>query len=333
MNIYDIARLAGVSTATVSRVLNGNKRVGEETKKAVLNVIQEMNYQPSAIARGLSLKTMNMIGILAADCQSVFLSMAIHHLENFLRDKAYTTLLCCTGYEYEEKKNRVNFLLSKNVDAIIMIGSGYVYRDDEKNEYIREAADKVPVILINAFVQHPNVYSIACDDRRAVNEATEWLYRTGSQNVLFCYNQETYSGLCKLAGFHEAARHNGKDWQNFSLKIPNELQSVSAIADFLMRRFPEAVPFDALIASDDNLAIGVMKFAKRREIDIPTQLRLVGFNNSYIAQLCDPELTSIDNQLEKMCRFCIDMLEIILESEESVHNRIVSAKLIQRGTT
>lgn len=86
MTIYDIAKLAGVSTATVSRVLNGGKSVSEETRQAVMHVIRQNDYQPSAIARGLSLKTMNMIGILAADCQSVFLSMAIHHLENFLRD-------------------------------------------------------------------------------------------------------------------------------------------------------------------------------------------------------------------------------------------------------
>ena len=86
MTIYDIAKLAGVSTATVSRVLNGGKSVSEETRQAVMHVIRQNDYQPSAIARGLSLKTMSMIGILAADCQSVFLSMAIHHLENFLRD-------------------------------------------------------------------------------------------------------------------------------------------------------------------------------------------------------------------------------------------------------
>lgn len=332
MTIYDIARLAGVSTATVSRVLNGNKRVSEETRKAVLDVIRETDYQPSAIARGLSLKSMNMIGILAADCQSVFLSMAIHHLENFLRDKAYGTLLCCTGYGYEEKKERVNFLLSKNVDAIILVGSGYVYSEDSQNDYIREAANKVPVILLNAFIQHPNIYSVACDDRRAVNEATEWLYRTGSQNVLFFYNQETYSGICKLAGFHEAARRNGKDWQNYSLKIPNELQSVPAIAEFLGQRFPGKVSFDALIAADDNLAIGAMKFAKWKGLAVPTQLRVVGFNNSYIAQLCEPELTSIDNRLEEMCRLGVDMLEKILETEESIHNRIISAKLVRRGT-
>lgn len=332
MTIYDIAKLAGVSTATVSRVLNGGKSVSEETRQAVMHVIRQNGYQPSAIARGLSLKTMNMIGILAADCQSVFLSMAIHHLENFLRDKSYGTLLCCTGYDYQQKKNRVSFLLSKNVDAIILVGSGYVYKEDVMNDYIREAANKVPVILINAFLQHPNIYSIACDDRRAVSEAAEWLYRTGSENVLFFYNQETYSGICKLAGFHETARRHDKDWQNSSLKIPNEVQNVSAIVDFLSARYPDAFPFDAIITADDNLAVGALKFAKLRGLKVPEQLRVIGFNNSSIAQICEPELTSIDNRLEEMCRLCVDMLEKVLESGENVHNRILSAKLVHRGT-
>ena len=332
MTIYDIAKLANVSTATVSRVLNGSKHVNEGTRNVVLEVIRKNNYQPSAIARGLSLRSMNMIGILAADCQSMFLATAIHHLEDFLRDKAYSTLLCCTGYTYEAKKERLRFLLAKNVDAVILVGSCYVYKDDEKNNYIREAANKVPVILINAFIQHPNIYSVACDDRRAIHEAAEWLYRTGTQDALFFYNQETYSGICKLAGFHEAARHFGRDWQKYSLKIPNEIHHVHEIADYIHRAYAAGLHFDAVIAADDNLATGVMKFAKKAGLRIPADLRVVGFNNSAIAEYCEPELTSIDNHLEQMCRICVNTLDSVLDKSETVHNVVLSAQLIHRGT-
>ena len=175
MNIYDISKEANVSTATVSRVLNGNAKVSEKTRAAVMEVIERHGYQPSALARGLSLKSMSMIGIMAADCKAPFLALAIHYLEDFLRDKNYSTVLCCTGYELENKKKRLEFLLTKNVDAVILVGSGFVDCDDFLNQYIRDAADKIPVMLINASMSYPNIYSVACDDRKAIYEAMQWL--------------------------------------------------------------------------------------------------------------------------------------------------------------
>lgn len=332
MTIYDISKEANVSTATVSRVLNGSANVNEKTRNAVLEVIQRFGYQPSAFARGLTLKSMKMVGILAADCQAPFLAQAVHHLEDFLREKQYCTLLCCTGYASENKRARMDFLLARNVDAVILVGSGYVERDDSLNDYIRKAADKVPVILINANLTYPNIYSFACDDRKAVYEATEWLYRTGSEEVLFLYNQTSYSGIRKLAGFHEAARYYDKDWQKYSVLCPNEIKDVHAIADFVEQVHKQGLVFDAVVTADDNLGIGVIKYAKRMKIAIPDELRVIGFNNSSIVQYCEPELSSIDNQLEALCRSSTDALVDILENNATPHNVFLSAKLVHRGS-
>ena len=333
MTIYDIAKAAHVSTATVSRVINESPNVNNATREAVLAVIEQYGYQPSAIARGLSRKSMNMIGILVADCQSIYLSQAVHYLEAFLREKEFGTLLCCTGYTYEGKKERVSFLLSKNVDAIVLVGSGYVYREDEKCNYIRDAAKKVPVILINAFLQDPNIYCYACDDRKAVYEATEWLYRTGSENVLFLYNQETYSGICKLAGFHEAARYYGKDWKKYSVLYPSGVHSVYEVADYMDELNRKGVFFDAVITAEDHLAVGCVKYAKRHNISIPEELRIIGYNNSAIAEYCSPELSSVDNRLEELCRLSVDALEEVLEHHESPHNVVLAGRVVKRETT
>lgn len=333
MNIYDISKEAKVSTATVSRVLNGNAKVSEKTRAKVMEVIQRHGYQPSALARGLSLKSMSMIGIMAADCKAPFLALSIHYLEDFLRDKNYSTMLCCTGYEWENKKKRLEFLLAKNVDAVILVGSGFVDSDDSMNQYIRDAADKVPVMLINASMSYPNIYSVACDDRKAVYEATEWLYRSGSENVLFIYNQTSYSGIRKLAGFHEAARTYGKDWNRYSVFCPNELVNVHNIADFVDRVYQRDLPFDAVVTADDNLAAGVLKFARRREIKVPEELRVIGFNNSYITEYCQPELTSIDNRLEELCKISVDAIADLLEHHIIPHNEMLSARLVEREST
>ena len=333
MNIYDISKEANVSTATVSRVLNGNAKVSEKTRAAVMEVIERHGYQPSALARGLSLKSMSMIGIMAADCKAPFLALAIHYLEDFLRDKNYSTVLCCTGYELENKKKRLEFLLTKNVDAVILVGSGFVDCDDFLNQYIRDAADKIPVMLINASMSYPNIYSVACDDRKAIYEATQWLYRTGSENVLFVYNQKSYSGIRKLAGFHEAARTYDKDWDGYSIYCPNEITNVHDIADFIEAIYKSGLKFDAGVTADDNLAAGVVKFSKRMSIPVPEKLRVIGFNNSYITEYCEPELSSIDNRLEDLCRICVDATAGLLEDNNIPHNEMLSAKLVLRGST
>ena len=104
MTIYDISKMAGVSIATVSRVLNGNTNVTPKTKKKVLDIIEQSGYTPNAFARGLGLNSMNTIGILCADSSDLYLAKAIYHIERNLRAGGYNSILCCTGYDLENKK-------------------------------------------------------------------------------------------------------------------------------------------------------------------------------------------------------------------------------------
>ena len=104
MTIYDISEKAGVSIATVSRVLNGSSNVSEKTKKKVLDVIHQYEYTPNAFARGLGLNSMNTIGLLCADSSDLYLAKAIYYIEQLLRQNGYDSILCCSGYELESKK-------------------------------------------------------------------------------------------------------------------------------------------------------------------------------------------------------------------------------------
>ena len=104
MNIYDISQLAGVSIATVSRVINGSDRVSARTRQKVLRVIEENGYTPNAFARGLGLNTMHSVGLLCADSSDPYLAQAVYNLEQELRLNGYDCLLCCTGYARETKE-------------------------------------------------------------------------------------------------------------------------------------------------------------------------------------------------------------------------------------
>ena len=146
MNIYDISEKAGVSIATVSRVLNNSSSVSEKTRQKVLSVMADSGYTPNVFARGLGLDTMKTIGILCADSSDLYLAKAVYHLEQLLRENSYDAILCCTGYDVEHKKNCMELLLSKRVDGVILCGSNFLHDKNEDNEYIRQAAQHIPVM-------------------------------------------------------------------------------------------------------------------------------------------------------------------------------------------
>lgn len=204
MTIYDISEKAGVSIATVSRVLNGSSNVSEKTKKKVLDVINQYEYTPNAFARGLGLNTMKTIGIMCADSSDLYLAKAIYYIEQKLRSNGYDSILCCTGYELDAKVAAMNLLITKKVDGIVLVGSNFIYEKDADNHYIIEAAAQIPVMLLNAALDAPNVYSIVSDDFNSMYDATLQMLSTGVKDIVYFYNSTSYSGKKKLAGYRAA---------------------------------------------------------------------------------------------------------------------------------
>lgn len=332
MNIYDISEKAGVSIATVSRVINGNSYVSEKTKNKVLTVIEECGYTPNAFARGLGLNTMKTVGIMCADSSDPYIASAIFYIEQELRRNNYDALLCCTGYEVEEKEKYMNLLLSKRTDAIILVGSNFVEADDEKNHYIKEASKTVPIMIINGALGGENIYCALCDDYHATYEATRALQSSGCRNVLYLYNAKSYSGNKKLSGYLAAVELDNK-----TRKKDEYIQfingSIPDVKNQLTSLYKKGLVFDAIVTSDDSLAIGALKFAKENNLAVPEQLSIIGYNNSIISQCSDPELTSIDNKLEAVCSNSIATLMGVFRGQEVPLKTVFSAEIIHRDTT
>lgn len=334
MTIYDISEKAGVSIATVSRVLNGSTNVSEKTKKKVLDVIQEYDYTPNAFARGLGLNSMNLIGLLCADSSDIYLAKAVYFIEQLLRQNGYDSILCCSGYELESKKKAMNLLISKKVDSIICIGSNYVYETEEDNRYIADAATQVPVMLLNAALEVPNVYSIVSDDYTSMYEATTQLIESGVKDVLYFYNSTSYSGKRKLSGYRAAMEeHNLLKSGNLMQFYSGSHEDVHAMADQLLKAHQKGLKFNAVIAADDNLATAALKYAQLANLQVPEQLSVIGYNNSLLATCCSPELTSIDNKLETLCQHLITTLMGVLGGNEMPKKTVFSGELITRETT
>ncbi len=350
MNIYDIASQAGVSIATVSRVLNGSDKVSPRTRARVLEIIERSGYTPNIFAQGLGIGTIHAVGILVPDISDLFMADSVAFLERLLRARGYSSLLATSGFERESKEQQVQMLLSKKVDALILVGSTYAGAgvDPEETGYIRRAAEQIPVFLINGQVEGENIFSCVCDDYAAMYSITSQLIGRGHRRFLFLTDSGSYSALQKRAGHEDALRDAGiTPDPALSLRMPNRIHPVR---DQLLERTSERTPgdvsgsadaspeaplrFDAVIATDDGMAVGAVKYAAARGLHLPDDLEIVGYNNSSLSVACEPELTSIDNLLSEMCEKTVHHLHEYLSGDHDQPRQVrLGWRLVERGTT
>ena len=333
MTIYDISKKAGVSIATVSRVLNGSVKVRPATRKKVMDIIEKYDYTPNAFARGMGLHSLKTVGILCADSSDLFLAKAVYYLQQELQANDYESILCCTGFNLDIKKNYLDLILSKKVDGIILVGSNLIGTTEEENQYIKDVSTQIPIMLLNAAFDYPNVYSTLCDDYTAMAEVASSMIEAGITDILYLYNSNSYSGAKKLGGFEAAMKeHHIADYEKRIYFYDGDPQRVKDISRF-MEPIYEKTPFQGVIAADDALAIGAIKSAQQRGIRIPEELSVIGYNNSMLTCCCTPELTSVDNRLETQTHQLVQTLLGVLSGEEMPKQSVFSGKLIKRGTT
>lgn len=328
MNIYDIASKAGVSIATVSRVLNGKGNVSEKTKDHVLKIIEEMGYTPNIFARGLGLNSIKMVGILCSDVSDIYYATAVSTIEKELRQGGYDSLLCCTGDNIEDRKKSIDLLLSKRVDAIILVGSTFKEKSD--NSHILDAAQTVPFVMINDFIDAPNIYGIVCDDFNAVRENTTVFLEQGLRRIAYLYDADTYSGALKLSGFRAAfTQLNTLSDPELIVRCAHSPESAKEHT----LRLLQSRRLEAVVTSDDCLAVGALQAAVSAGLHIPHDIQIIGFNNSLLSRCSNPALTSIDNKVELLSVTAVRTL-IDVFAHKNVSNKIVlSAELVKRSTT
>ncbi|MGL5437333.1 MAG: LacI family DNA-binding transcriptional regulator [Lachnospiraceae bacterium] len=331
MNIYDVSHKAGVSIATVSRVINGNANVSEKTREKVLAVMDELGYTPNVFARGLGLGTIQTIGIMCTDSSDPYLAHAIYYLERELRSNGYDSILCCTGTSLETKQKYINLLLSKKVDAIILAGSKSFEMRARDNAYIIEASADIPIMLLNGYLEGENIYSTVCDDRSATHKATSLLIANGCRNILYLYTSHSYSGVNKMQGYKDALNGNGLPIRDTYIhQCPKD---ILAARDLLLNVHEAGLKFDAVLTSDDSLAVGAVKYAHMTGRHIPDELSIVGYNNFNYSICTDPELTTIDSKVEALCTTTVNTLMGVFNGSNVPAKTTIAADLIKRATT
>lgn len=330
MNIYDIAKLAGVSIATVSRVVNDSPKVSEKTKQKVREVMEEQNYIPNVFARGLGLNSMKTIGVVCPKVSDEYMARAVSYLESQLRAHGYDCILYCSGYEHDHKVNTIRLVLQKRIDALVLVGSNYAGESEDSDlTYLYEAAQSVPIFLINGYIRNPGIYCFLANEYQIVYDTVTDMIHKGKSQILFLRDSNSYSALEKLRGYEDALLDAG-------LSIDKKLKVFSPNVIFKTRdilRKKELSHIDAVIGTDDGLAVGAIKYLREKGIAIPDDVWVIGFNDSELAMCCEPELTSIDNKVKQLCKEAVDSMMQLLQGEPIKHKTKVDCELVKRGST
>ncbi|MEF2277247.1 substrate-binding domain-containing protein [Deinococcus sp. YIM 134068] len=302
--IKDVARRAGVSTATVSRVLNGGHWVAGETRTAVLQAVQELNYKPNAVARSLMSAQTKTLAILFPNVSDMFSGTVLGGVEDAAHSRGFSVIVCKTGGGHERTLAYLQLLAEKRVDGIIFA-----------SEVLREAyADfigqlRIPLVVLSGESVRPEIPTVRCDDRQAAYAGASYLIGQGHENIGLLYGgaHETPEQSGRLEGFHEAHRDHG---------LAVEPSRVLCLEGFAFKDgqvggaalLRQGGPLTAIFASSDELALGVMSAAYARGLRVPDDLSVMGFDDLPLAEMSLPPLTTVRQPLYGMGRRAATML-------------------------
>lgn len=329
MNIYDIAKEAGVSISTVSRVLNNKGKVKNETQIKIEKVLKKYNYTPSAIARGLVIKSMKTIGIMAIDIRIPHHATIAYIIEQEFSNNEYGVIMCNAGNSMKEADKYIKILIKKQVDGIVFIGS--VFNEIMKKPDILTYLKDVPVVLANGELDIPNAYSVLVDDKKGIGMAVDYLYNKGHRNILYVKDQHTYSANLKEKGFICAMQeHNLYTSDKLIFNTQYGIEGGKKVAENIIN---SGIKFSGVVFGEDLTAIGAIKYFRKIGLKVPEDIAITGYNNSEYSEISEPELTSVDNRPEEMGFLVTKLLSNILEEKEYEDNILIQPRIVEREST
>lgn len=328
MNIYDIAKEAGVSISTVSRVIN-NGKTSEKTRQQVNNILNKYNYKPNAIARGLVVKTMKTIGVLIIDIRINHYANTAYIIEQEFREKGYNVLLCNTGGYMENNRKYIDMLLERQVDGLVLVGS--VFNEIEKEHMIMSSLENIPIVLANGHLSLPNSHSIIVNDYLGIKLAVNHVFERGHRKIVYAQDMGTASGKEKKKGFIGAMKDHGLySGENMIFKCEYGLEGGKNIVHKIIE---SKIEFSAIVFGEDLTAIGAMKELIKLGYEIPKDVAITGYNNLDYALISDIELTSVDNKYSLLAHLSVQLLIGMIEKKEELASLTIEPSLVIRKSS
>ncbi|MBC1318932.1 LacI family transcriptional regulator [Listeria welshimeri] len=329
-SIKDIAKLSGVSVATVSRVINDNGRFSEETRQKVLAVIKETNYQMNFSAKSLRMNKSFSVGILVPDISNYFFSSVVQQMEAILFEQGYSTIICNTGRNLDKELAYLNMLESKMVDGLIVISGA-----DEFGFNYSNAENGIPYVCIDRQPKDKkDTIFISSNHYQGAFEATEALIHAGAKSpVIFMHSRQSSSAKERLKGFQDALKKNNIQMDpelsifTIDLQKPDYQKN---IATFVQK----AKKIDGIFAINDHIAIELLNFLPTIGKKIPDDIKLIGFDDTPQCNYTVPKLSSVKQNIPEIAQITVDNLISIIKNPEQQKQitEIVPVELSLRGS-
>ncbi|NEU32201.1 LacI family transcriptional regulator [bacterium LRH843] len=318
----DVAKLANVSQSTVSRVFTPGASVSEKSRKRVLEVAEELNYRPNALARGLIKRKTNMVGLAMKDIQNPFYHEVLGMFTNKLRAKGYSILFVYTENE-EIQQEEINHFLEYNVEGIIatdaLLSSKVVAKIQDNN---------IPVILFNRYHKEIPCNTVSCDNYHAAKEIASYLFEKGYRDIVFITGKRnTSTNRDRQKGFTEFFRS-----KNVEVIVLEGDYTYEKSFHLTKKMIENGHRPEAIFGANDITAIGALDALKEKNIDVPNETVVIGFDNIKMSAWPSYMLSTWMQPIEDMVDETINLL---LNNDKNSPPEDVKLKgeFIHRNTT
>ncbi|WP_373231090.1 LacI family DNA-binding transcriptional regulator [Cohnella sp.] len=325
--IYDVAREAGVSIATVSKVMNDKGKISQERRREIIAIMERLHYQPSVIASALTGKHTYTIGLLIPDIANPFFGEVARAVEDRGHQLGYSVIICSTDNKDERIEQYISVLKQKRVDGI-MIGTGM-----ENTDILRQLSGSMPIVVIGREVPAVSVHTVVADDWHGGRLAAEHLLRLGHRRMAVLSEIISVSSSReRLQGFKQRLTEEGIEMTDNHVKLcKHRVEDGKREAAELLVRADRPT---AIFCCNDLLAVGALQAAKEAGIRVPSELSIISFDNTILASVTDPPLTSIAQPMEQLGAVAVDLLLKEFKQAQTIKERIaLRTELVVREST
>ncbi|WP_178042197.1 substrate-binding domain-containing protein [Frisingicoccus sp.] len=326
VSIVDVARKAGVSTATVSRVVNQLGGYSKETEKKVLQTIKECGFRPNVSAIGLRTRRSRSVGVIVPDITNEFFAKIVRSLDVFFVKYNYSVLICDSHEDPELEERHIQDMFDKNVDGFIYVSGMEAISPLVKNP-------RVPVVFIDRAPKDAE-FVVQSDNYQGGYLAGKELCQKGCSRILMIRDYRMASTIQQRRdGFLNVLTEYGRSCGgDFELTIlPDYKQAKEKVREFLSEK---GCCFDGIFTTNDMMALGAMHALAEAGCSVPGQVKIVGFDNVSLSEFCNPPMTTIAQDTEQMARAAGEaLLRLIRKEPIEQKEYVVPVRLEVRSTT
>lgn len=329
--IKDVARLAGVSTTTVSHVINKTRFVAETTQEKVKKAVEELNYAPSAVARSLKCNTTRTIGMLVTQSSNPFFAEVVDGVESYCYRQGYTLILCNTGGIYEKQRDYIRMLAEKRVDGILVMCS-------DLTEDLREMLDahsSIPKVIMDWGPESSQADKIIDNSEEGGYLATKYLLDNGHTDIAcLTGHEEKVACIERVIGYKRALREYDIEFNQERILVGNfECDTAVLAADKIlaMENRPTAV-----FCFNDLMALGVISRLQENGVRVPDDISIIGYDNIELSGYFSPPLTTVHQPKRRVGKTAFEILLQRIKDKEhdkrifEMHPEIVERSSVKK---